>query len=168
MYNYMSDVNCLQKVNERFKRYCTEKCLSCPYFQLQYHSLNKKDNTQKFFEQNVLIHMGIEQKNGSYHGDYRAFEYRVIYYCRNTYVELFHDLQKQNSQDLSSNNYEDDVKKILKATLDVAARATKIKNPELSIMFDGIGLILADELVEAVDKVISMLDTAMKAKERFS
>lgn len=107
----------------------------------------------------------IVQKNGFYHGDYRIFEYRVVYYCRNTYVELFHDLQNQNSQDLSSNNYEDDVKKILKTALDVAAHATKIKNPELSIMFDGIGLILADELVEAVDKVISMLDTAMKAKE---
>lgn len=165
MYKYcMMDVNCLQKVNERFKRCCTEKCFYCPYFRLQYHSLNKKDNTQNFFGQYELKDIGIKYKNNFYYGDYKIFEFRVICYCRNTYVELFHDWQNQNLQGLSSDNYEDDVKRILKLALDVAAHGTKIKNPELSIIFDGTGLILADELVEAVEKVISMLDTVLKEK----
>lgn len=40
--------------------------------------------------------------------------------------------------------------------LDVAAKATEDTNPEVSIMFDGIGLILASGYLEAVHKILSM------------
>ena len=38
------------------------------------------------------------------------------------------------------------------------AEVTKDRNPQLSIMFDEIGLVLADDVNEAVKKVFSILD----------
>lgn len=46
--------------------------------------------------------------------------------------------------------------------LDIAAKATEEENPEISIMFNGIGLVLASDYVEAVSKIFSMLKTAIK------
>lgn len=41
----------------------------------------------------------------------------------------------------------------------------KNKNPQASIIFDGLGLVLADDVREAVKKVISILDKARKMGE---
>ena len=38
----------------------------------------------------------------------------------------------------------------------------------MSIMFDGIGLVLASDYVEAVNKIFSMLKTAIKSDNHFS
>ena len=43
-----------------------------------------------------------------------------------------------------------------KQLLDVAAKATERSDPKTSIMFDGIGLVLADNYIEAVHKILSM------------
>lgn len=43
-----------------------------------------------------------------------------------------------------------------KQLLDVAAKATEKSAPEISIVFDGIGLVLASDYLEAVHKVLSM------------
>lgn len=40
----------------------------------------------------------------------------------------------------------------------IAAEMTKDKNPLVSIMLDEIGLVLADDIIEAVRKVISILE----------
>ena len=47
-------------------------------------------------------------------------------------------------------------KAIFKQLLDVAAKATERSDPKTSIMFDGIGLVLADNYIEAVHKILSM------------
>lgn len=54
--------------------------------------------------------------------------------------------------------YEKYIKDIFKKAIDIAAEVTKDRNPQLSIMFDGIGLVLADDVNEAVKKVFSILD----------
>lgn len=54
------------------------------------------------------------------------------------------------------------IRELFKQMLDVAAKETEDKNPEMSIMFEGIGLVLADDYVEAVNKIFSMLKTATK------
>lgn len=56
--------------------------------------------------------------------------------------------------------YEKHIKDIFKKAIDIAAEVTKDRNPQLSIMFDGIGLILADDVNEAIKKVFSILDKA--------
>lgn len=57
-----------------------------------------------------------------------------------------------------SNLYEKIIKEIFKTAIDIAAEVTKDRNPQVSIMLDGIGLVLADDIIEAVKKVISILD----------
>lgn len=46
-----------------------------------------------------------------------------------------------------------------KRLLDVAARATEDQEPVLSIAFDGMGLILASDYLEAIHKALSMIKT---------
>ena len=52
--------------------------------------------------------------------------------------------------------------KQFKDFLEIAANATENKNPELSIMFDQIGLILASEFLEVISKVFSIIKTIKK------
>lgn len=54
-----------------------------------------------------------------------------------------------------------------KKLLEVAARATENTAPEMSIMFDGIGLVLASDYLEAIHKILSMLKTGEKYQGRF-
>lgn len=65
---------------------------------------------------------------------------------------------------LVSNNdtYEKNIKEIFKTAIDIAAEVTKDKSPQISIVFDGLGLVLADNVREAVRKVISILDKARR------
>jgi len=60
------------------------------------------------------------------------------------------------------------IRELFKQMLDIAAKATEEKNPEMSIMFDGIGLVRASDYVEAVSKIFSMFKTAIKSDNYFS
>lgn len=54
------------------------------------------------------------------------------------------------------------IRKEFKRLLDAAAKVTEDTVPEASIIFDGIGLILASDYLEAVHKVLSMFNTYEK------
>ena len=160
----------IKKVNERFGQNHSEKCLKCPYFWLRYNSLQYNVNTQNFFSQYKLDDLNIENKNGAYVGCYKVLEDKIVEYYRKIYMLKY---SAQNIKDVKrgildsfTNDYENRVKEMLKSAIDIAARATKKNNPQVSIIFDGIGLIYADNLAEAIDKVFSMLDTAQKANEQ--
>lgn len=56
------------------------------------------------------------------------------------------------------------IRELFKQFLDIAAKATEDKDPELSIVFDGIGLVLASDYLEAVGKIFSMFKTNEKMK----
>lgn len=60
------------------------------------------------------------------------------------------------------------IRELFKQTLDIAARTTEEKNPEVSIVLDGIGLMFASDYVEAVSKIFSMLKTTIKNDNYFS
>lgn len=60
------------------------------------------------------------------------------------------------------------IRELFKQMLDIAARATEEKNPEMSIMFDGIGLVLASDYAEAVSKIFSMMKTTIKSDNYYS
>ena len=60
------------------------------------------------------------------------------------------------------------IRELFKQMLDIAAKATEEKKPEMSIMFDGIGLVLAFDYVEAVSKIFSTLKIAIKNDNYFS
>lgn len=59
------------------------------------------------------------------------------------------------------------IKELFKQFLDVAAKSTEDTNPEISILFDEIGLVLASDYLEAVSKIFSMFKTLEKAKCNF-
>lgn len=48
--------------------------------------------------------------------------------------------------------------------MDIAAKATEDKKPELSILYEGIGFVLASDYLEAVGKIFSMLKTREKMR----
>lgn len=54
------------------------------------------------------------------------------------------------------------IRELFKHFLDIAAKATEDKDPELSIVFNGIGLVLASDYLEAVGKIFSMFKTRVK------
>ncbi len=56
------------------------------------------------------------------------------------------------------------IRELFKRFLDMAAKTTEDKDPELSIVFDGIGLVLASDYLEAVGKIFSMLKTKEKMR----
>lgn len=56
------------------------------------------------------------------------------------------------------------IRELFKYFLDLAAKATEDKNSELSILFDGIGFVLASDYLEAVGKIFSMLKTREKMR----
>ena len=60
------------------------------------------------------------------------------------------------------------IKELFKQMLDVAAKKTEDKNPEMSIMFEGIGFVLADDYVEVVNKIFFMLKTVIKSDSYIS
>lgn len=51
------------------------------------------------------------------------------------------------------------IRKKFKHLLEIAAKATEDTAPEASIIFDGIGLVLASDYLEAVHKILSMFST---------
>lgn len=57
------------------------------------------------------------------------------------------------------------VRDSFKSLLEAAAKSTKYQNPELSIIFDGIGLILAEDYLEVVKKIFSIIDTMKQQKQ---
>ena len=58
--------------------------------------------------------------------------------------------------------YEQQCRQNFKAAIDTAAHATKDSSPVASIVFDSVGLMTADNLVEAVIKTLSIIDKARK------
>lgn len=165
----MNNMDYIEKVNKRFGRKCTERCLNCLYFWLQYNSLQFHNNTQNFFEQCTMTDLKIETRDGIYYGSYQSLEEKLLKYCRQIYV-LPSSFQNGNELEqrttvFPNGCFDNNVKERLKLAIDLAAQATKSDNPQMSIVFDGIGLIYADNLIEAVNKVISMIDTAQKANE---
>ena len=58
--------------------------------------------------------------------------------------------------------YEQQCRQNFKAAIDTAAHATKVSSPVASIVFDSVGLMTADNLVEAVIKTLSIIDKARK------
>lgn len=67
-------------------------------------------------------------------------------------------LEEQRKSDLEY------IREMLKQLLTAASDATKNTDPMSSIMFDGIGLVLASDYMDAVNRVVSMISTAAKVQ----
>lgn len=85
----------------------------------------------------------------TWHASYPALENNYTYYWLDNY-----NLERQQ--------YEQQCRQIFKAATDVAALATENTAPVASLVFDSVGLMTADNLVDAVGKILSIIHKAQK------
>ena len=132
-------------------------CFLCP-LPLQYYP----QEIQDFI---VTMPSGIfkYREDARWHVDYRTVQSQIINYynSHNCFVlgNENHSLTKEDQKESDRQL----LKEQFKHFLDTAAKITEERNPALSIMFDGIGLILASDYLEAVHKTLSMLNTLAKS-----
>lgn len=149
---------------------CMRNCENCPFYSRTNFQLPNSMRTSYYNWQSDNFWIQMPQKifwqdnNGICHTRYEWLQDYLVEYCRNSYpwnMPIYMEVDYGKVVYISdAYTYENHIKDIFKKAIDIAAEATKDKNPQLSIMFDGIGLILADDVKEAIKKVFSILDKA--------
>ena len=105
-----------------------------------------------------------QSKTRQWYAKYQEIQEWIIqYYDANSCVLLGNEtgylsIEAQRDSDRKR------IRELFKHFLDIAAKATEDKEPELSIVFDGIGLVLASDYLEAVGKIFSMFKTREKMR----
>lgn len=138
-------------------------CPTCPIkgfcFLRQMPLQSYPETTQNFvihLPSNIFAYNNVERR---WHAQYKLVEDQIIAYydACNCYVPdnmqypLTAEAQRESDKKL--------IREKFKGLLDMAAKATENTNPEVSIIFDGIGLVLASDYLEAVHKVLSIMST---------
>lgn len=154
---------------------CMRNCENCPfYLRTNFQPSNSiKNPYYNWHVDNFLMHLPDRifwrDNNGICHTRYEWLQDYLVEYCRNNYpwrMPIYMEVDYGQVAYISDvYTYEKHIKDIFKKAIDIAAETTKDRNPQLSIMFDGIGLILADDVKEAIKKVFSILDKASNPVE---
>ena len=105
-----------------------------------------------------------QENTKQWRANYQAVQERIVEYYNfnncglsgNEKCYLTNEMQKESDRQR--------IRELFKQLLDAAAKATEDKNPEISIMFDEIGLVLASNYLDAVSKIFSMFKTLGKVK----
>lgn len=159
---------------------CMGDCENCPFMQKITYPLPNTMLTSNYNQMRYTLYNNhIEEEvanfknqmprtifwhdnNGVCYTRYEWLQNYLLEYCRKNYPWESPIYMESSSGRVvfasDSNSYEKIIKEIFKTAIDIAAEATKDKNPLVSIVFDEIGLVLADDIIEAVRKVISILD----------
>ena len=159
---------------------CMRACANCPFVQKNTYPYPNNMQTSSYNQMRYTLYDNhIEEmvsnfrnqmpqtifwndNNGVCHTRYEWLQDYLLEYCRGNYPwksPIY--LESSSGQAVlasDSISYEKIIKEIFKTAIDIATEVTKDKNPLVSIMFDEIGLVLADDIIEAVRKVISILD----------
>ena len=117
--------------------------------------------------QNFVISMPqpaftYEFQTRQWHANYQEIQKQIVQYYDLNNCELIGNNVRVLTNAAQRESDRQKIRELFKQYLDVAARATEEKNPELSIMFDGIGLVLATDYLDAVGKIFSMFKTLEK------
>ncbi len=149
---------------------CMRNCENCPFYsrtnfqfpnptKISYYNWHVDNFWMQMPEKNFW-----RDNNGICHTRYEWLQDYLVEYCRNNYpwrMPIYMEVDYGQVIYISdAYTYEKHIKGIFKKAIDIAAEITRDKSPQLSIMFDGIGLILADNVKEAIKKVFSILDKA--------
>lgn len=117
----------------------------------------------KFCDTASLKHFSYNETNHRWYANYKSIENQIIahYDTNNCWIQenrrypLSLTAQKESDRQYIRDEF--------KRLLDIAAKATEDTDPVASIIFDGIGLVLASDYLEAVHKVLSMINTLGKS-----
>ena len=136
------------------------KCNICPFINSCYLCRKSLHNYPES-TQYILIHLNknefyFNNEENMWHTNYQTILDQIIAY----YNAQDNMIQENSKPFLSSKAQRDSdrqlIRKKFKQFLDAAAKVTERSDPKTSIMFDGIGLVLADDYIEAVHKILSM------------
>ena len=99
-----------------------------------------------------------------WHANYQKIQQQMVqYYDSNNCTLLGNEDYYLTAEGQQESNRQR-IRELFKNYLDIAAKATEDNNPEVSIMCDGIGLVLASDYLEAVGKIFSMFKTLKKTR----
>lgn len=137
-----------------------KQCSICPAkdfcFLRQMPLQNYPEVTQNFvihLPSNIFAYSRVEHR---WHTHYKLVEDQIVAYYDTYSCYICGNMQKQFSAEAQRENDRKAIRERFKSLLDIAARATEDTNLEASIVFDGIGLVLASDYLEAVHKTLSM------------
>ncbi len=147
---------------------CKRNCENCPFSsRINFQPLNSMgvsyynwhvDNFWRRMPEKTFW----RDNNGMCHTRYEWLQDYLLEYCRKNYPwRMPINMEVAYGQVVYVSDvytYEKHIKDIFKKAIDIAAEVTKVRNPQLSIVFDEIGLVLVDDVNEAVKKVFSILD----------
>lgn len=142
------------------------ECSKCGYRDvcfLKKVSLSKYPEQVQGFVINLSPNtFSYREKEGLWYANYWTVQEQLVRYYDINNCKLVGNVKSFLTNERQRENDRQKIRELFKQTLDIAAKATEKKNPEVSIMFDGIGLVLASDYIEAVSKIFSMLKTTIK------
>lgn len=97
-----------------------------------------------------------------WHANYQAIQEQIVQYYDSNNCRLSDNVAHYLTIEAQKESDRQKIRELFKQYLDMAAKATEDKNPEISIMFDGIGLVLASDYLEVVSKIFSIFKTLGK------
>ncbi len=122
------------------------------------------ENVQEFVLSIPQSAYTYQSQTGQWCAKYQEIqEWIVRYYDANSCV-LSGNATGYLSVDAQKDSDRKRIRELFKYFLDIAAKATEDKEPELSILFEGIGFVLASDYLEAVGKIFSMLKIREKMR----
>lgn len=123
--------------------------------------------------QNFVIYMlnnefSYRKREGLWYANYWTVQEQLVRYYDVNYCELIGNKKPFLTNERQREDDRQKIRDYFKQMLDLGARASEEENPEVSIVLDGIGFVLASDYVEAVNKIFSMLKTTFKNYNYFS
>lgn len=154
-------------MNQKYKSmWSSSACSLCGYRNvcfLRQVSLQKySEQVQKFLIDMLNKGFSYQQQVGKWYANYWTIQEHLVYYYNSNGCKLEGNWKPFLTSEAQRENDREKIRELFKQMLDVAAEVYEDKKPEMSIFLDGVGLILASDYVEAVNKIFSMLKTAIK------
>lgn len=126
------------------------------------------EQVQNFLTSVLNTSFSYQEQKRLWDANYWSVQEQLVQYFDVFNCELVRNKKPFLTNEGQRENDRQKIRELFKQMLDIAAKEAEEKNPEMSIMFDGIGLVLASDYVEAVSKIFSMLKTAVKSDNYFS
>lgn len=117
--------------------------------------------------QNFLIDLfnmefSYQQYESKWYANYWIIQEQLVHYYNIHNCELEGNKKVFLTNESQRENDREKIRELFKQMLDAAVEEYEDKNPRISIILDGVGLVLASDYVEAVSKIFSMFKTAIK------
>lgn len=148
------------------------KCSTCPTrnfcFLRKMPLQSYPEATQNFvihLPSNIFSYSNVERR---WHAHYKSIEDQIIAYYDTYNCYIPNNIKCPLSTEAQREKDRKFIREKFKHFLEIAAKATENTAPEASIIFDGIGLVLASDYIEAVHKTLSMFskyDKMIKVNE---